>query len=135
MNNSGNPWQARDELRLATTGIQFLALLTGAVYLLAFISGSPASLRIDGSGRTPWFMFILVLVATVGLLSAWRWSAIGGITAVVGGITLFSLVLFQAESNKLLAAFLYGSPFMIAGSLELLCRWQGRCAEDRLQNI
>jgi len=129
MRTTNQSGQMRYELQLVASGIQFLALLTGLIYLLTFVGGGLPILDPNGDSLAALVTFGLVLAATVGLLGAWRWQSIGGGTAVVGGVFLFILVYTVADHNKLLAAFLYSSPFVIAGSLQLLCWWQGRCAD------
>ena len=128
VNHSHN--HSQTELRLVTKGIEFLAILTGLIYLRVVI----------GEGITQWqagrldplaiITFLLLFAATVGLLATWQWDGVGGFISVLCGVGLSGLVYVMAETNKLGAALLYGSPFIIAGGLEILCWWQKRCPEQ-----
>lgn len=127
MTNAPSFDQSQTELRLVTKGIEFLAILTGLIYLRVMIGEAIAQWqhgRLDPFAITT---FLLLFMATVGLLSAWHWNGVGGFVAVLCGIVLSLVVYAMAEANRLGAALLYGSPFIIAGGLEILCWWQKRC--------
>lgn len=110
-----------DELRLVTKGIEFLALITGVVYLSTVTGDVFLALR---AGNLTWdstVLFFLLLVATMSLLFATaRWEGAGGIVATLCGVGLAIIVYLAASENQLLSAFLYSSPFIIAGILSLV---------------
>ena len=126
MQNSVNDFQKRQfsELRLIAKSVGFLALLTGLLYLRVVVDEGMLAPQENGLNGTVWLLITFFVVGTLGLLSAWRWEGIGGVTAVIAGIGL--LILFLNMGRGWLNAFFYSSPFILAGSLFAACWWRNR---------
>lgn len=129
--NSGN---SLSELRLIAKAVDFLAVLTGILYLRAvLVEGPPVIVGADLS-RNVLGMLLLLSIATLALILAWRWEGIGGLVALLCAIGLGILVYETATNNKLLAAVLYSSPFFVTGGLFVACWLRGRqCSVNSVQ--
>jgi len=115
-----------NELRLITKAIGFLAFVTGLLYLRVIVGAGLTSLS---SGELPLgvaIVFAFLLMATAGLLLSWRWEGLGGILSLLGGVGLAVMDYGVLGRNGWIAAFLYSSPFIISGTLCLLCWRQDR---------
>lgn len=115
-----------DELRVFTRSVGLLAILTALLYLRAIALGGFLYRNPNGSLNLTPVLFVLVLMATIGLVAAWRWECLGGLVAVVGAISVAALVFTTFEANRLLATFVYSSPFLVAGALCLVDWWRHR---------
>ncbi|MCP5095874.1 MAG: hypothetical protein GY943_10000 [Chloroflexi bacterium] len=126
MQNSVNGFQKSklNELRLVAKSVGFLALLTGLLYLRVAVDEGMLAPQEDGIAINIWLLMALFVIGTLGLLSAWRWEAVGGVTAVLSGIGL--LILFLSMGRGWLNAIFYGSPFMISGALFVGCWWRNK---------
>jgi hypothetical protein len=115
-----------NELRLITKAIGFLAFVTGLLYLRVIVGAGLASFN---SGELPIgvaLVFAFLLIATAGLLLSWHWEGLGGFLSLLGGLGL-ALMDYEVLGRKgWIAAFLYSSPFIISGTLCLLCWRQDR---------
>ena len=115
-----------NELRLITKAVGFLAFVTGLLYLRVIVGAGLTSLS---SGELPLgvtIVFVFLLTATAGLLLSWRWEGLGGILSLLGGVGLAVMDYGVLGRNGWIAAFLYSSPFIISGTLCLLCWRQDR---------
>ena len=109
------------ELYLITRALVLLAFLTGLLYLRVFIvNGLPAAESRSGD-PTGMLMLVLLVVATLGLVTTWRWQQIGGLIAILGGLGLVFLSPVVFTDIPALRTFFYSSPFIIAGGLSLIC--------------
>lgn len=118
-NDVGN--SPTNELRLITRAIGFLAFVTGLLYLRVIVGAGLTSLS---SGELPLgvaLVFAFLLMATAGLLLSWRWEGLGGLLSLLGGVGLAVMDYGVLGRNGWIAAFLYSSPFIISGTLCLLC--------------
>lgn len=112
-----------NELQMVSKAVGFLALLTGVLYLRAMVGeGALALSGAEGNG----LLLLFLALATVGLLAAWWQQAVGGAIAVLSALVVAGLVYATGGPNRLLEAFVYGSPFLIAGGLFVLCAWRTR---------
>ena len=126
MNNIAHPQQENNfnELRLFTKSLVFLALITGLIYLRVFVVEILPAMEVNGTTAVELTKFVLLIMAMVGLLLTWRYQRVGGGTAVLTGL-LFGILTYRTTTqNPLLLAFFYGSPFVISGSLSLVCWWR-----------
>jgi hypothetical protein len=73
-------------------------------------------------------LFIVLAVAAVGVLVAWRWELIGGTMAALSAIVTSTLVYFGSGRAVLSTALMIGLPFFISGVLFLACCWRTRTA-------
>jgi multisubunit Na+/H+ antiporter MnhB subunit len=71
-------------------------------------------------------LFFLMIMATLGLLCAWRLEAVGGAIALISGLGVALMTYYTFEQNRLFTTFAYSSPFLVAGGLSLACWWRGR---------
>lgn len=71
-------------------------------------------------------LFMVFVVATAGVLIAWRWELIGGAIAVVCAIAINALVYLGSGNAMFSVALMNSVPFFIAGVLFLACHWRAR---------
>lgn len=112
------------ELQIVTKAVGFLAILTGVLYLRAMVG--EGALVFEGSIAENDLLLLFLALATAGLLAAWWQQAVGGVIAVLSALVVAAIVYATGESNRLLEAFIYGSPFLIAGGLFVACAWRAR---------
>lgn len=130
MNNS-TKFRQPNELRFIAKSVGLLALLTGIIYLRVVGVQSLSTLRSGSADRGTVLLFLLITVATLALLSGWRWEGIGGAVAILSAIGTGILAYLTVEDNKLFTAFAYCSPFLITGGLFLACWWRERTQVDK----
>lgn len=126
LTNNQSSRQSVTELRFIAKSISLLALLTGFIYLRAVGVESVTAVRHGEWGQNTVILFFLLIVATLGVLCAWRLEALGGGIAIVSGLSIGILAYLTVEDNKLFTTFAYSSPFLVAGGLSLACWWQGK---------
>lgn len=112
------------ELQTVTRAVGFLAILTGVLYLRAMIG--EGALGFGGSLAENELLLLFLALATAGLLAAWWQQAVGGVIAVLSALVVAAIVYATGGPNRLLEAFIYGSPFLIAGGLFVACAWRAR---------
>lgn len=113
------------ELRIVTKAVGFLALLTGVLYLRALVGEGALAIggeSVEGDGT----LLLFLALATGGLLAAWWQEAVGGAIAMLCAMVVAGIVYATGGPNRLLEAFIYGSPFLIAGALFVACAWRAR---------
>ena len=115
-----------NQLRFAAKSVGILALLTGLIYLRVVGVDSVNAIRTGQWGQNIVILFFLMIVATLGLLCAWRLEAVGGVIALISGVGVAILTYLTFEQNKLFTTFAYSSPFLVAGGLSLACWWRDR---------
>jgi lipopolysaccharide export LptBFGC system permease protein LptF len=115
-----------NQLRFMAKSVGILALLTGLIYLRVVGVDSVNAIRTGQWGQNIVILFFLMMVATLGLLCAWRLEAVGGVMALVSGLGVGILTYLTFEQNRLFTTFAYSSPFLVAGGLSLACWWRGR---------
>lgn len=115
-----------NQLRFMAKSVGVLALLTGLIYLRVVGVDSFNAIRTGQWGQNVVILFFLMMVATLGLLCAWRLEALGGVIALVSGLGVGILTYLTFEQNRLFTTFAYSSPFLVAGGLSLACWWRGR---------
>lgn len=121
---SPEPGDSVKELRLITRSLLLLALLTAFLYLRVFLAEPLSVLDADGLGGFGFLSLLFLGTAIAGLLLAWRWEGLGGLVMLASGIGLAVLTFISAAETPWLTAFFYSSPFVITGSLSLLCWWR-----------
>jgi hypothetical protein len=97
-------------------GIGVLAIITVLLYLRALFLGGFLNVSIQ-SQLNGNILSGLLLLGTAGLLIAWRWPRLGGLMAVIFSIPVAWFVSAALDEGDLFAAFIYGSPLLIAGLL------------------
>lgn len=112
------------ELQTVTKAVAFLAILTGVLYLRAMVGEGALGLggSIEGNG----LLLLFLALATAGLLAAWWQQGVGGVIAILSALIVAGMVYTTGGQNRLLEAFIYGSPFLIAGGLFVACAWRNR---------
>ncbi len=115
-----------DELRVFTRSVGLLAILTALLYLRAIALGGFLYRNPNDTLNFAPVLFVLVFLATLGLVAAWRWECLGGMVAITGAIAVASLVYATFDSNRLLATLVYSSPFFVAGEFCLIDWWRHR---------
>ena len=103
--------QKLDTYRYLTKMLLFLALCTGMLFLIIFMTNRHWLESLPG--------LLLLSAAMAGLLIAFRWEVAGGLIALFGGLGLGLYTLLTAAENSLLTAVFYSSPFIICGALTL----------------
>ncbi len=106
-----------DELHAFTRAVGLLAVLTALLYLRAMASGGFLYRGVNDSIPVATILFVLMLIATAGLVLTWRWECVGGVVAILGSLAVAAVVYSTFTDNRLLALLVYSSPFLISGSL------------------
>jgi hypothetical protein len=115
-----------DELHVFTRAVGLLAVLTALLYLRAMVSGGFLYRGADTTIPVTTILFILMLVATAGLVLTWRWECVGGIVAILGSLAVAAVVYTTFVENRFLALLVYSSPFLVSGSLCVADWWKHR---------
>ncbi len=113
------------ELQMVARAVGFLAVLTGVLYVRARMGEGTVAFgggSVDGDGT----LLLFLALATAGLLAAWWQQAVGGAIAILSALGVAGIVYATGGPNRLVEAFVYGSPFLIAGGLFLACGWRAR---------
>jgi uncharacterized membrane protein YadS len=109
----------------------------GALFYLAFAIGEGIPSLADGWSNVPGFYVIGIFLASAGIFIGYRFERVGGVLAILSGLLLgFGVVLYGLQMNSfnradLVAAFLYALPFVIPGSLYLVCDRQAPLRKNR----
>lgn len=117
-----------DELRILARLVAALAILTAVLYLRAIALGGYFSRHIDDPAGAAPVMLALLVLGAAGLVLAWRWECAGGITALLAAAAIVAYLGFALHSGRLLAIFVYSSPFIVAGGLCMLDWYRHRRA-------
>ncbi|UCC53432.1 MAG: hypothetical protein JSV68_05575 [Anaerolineaceae bacterium] len=115
-----------DELRVFARTVGLLAVLTAILYLRAIAGGGFLYRGDNATIPVTTILFVLMLMATAGLVLTWRWECLGGIVAILGSLAVGVIVYSTFAENRLLATLVYSSPFLVSGSLCMLDWWKHR---------
>jgi hypothetical protein len=112
-----------------TIGMRWIAralglLASGPFVLFLIYSGARILPKLSWSSPQGMPLFIVLAMATVGILIAWRWELIGGAIAVVCAIAISALVYTGSGLTVFSAALMASAPFFVAGVLFLACCWK-----------
>ena len=110
------------ELRTTARMVSVLAILTGVAYVWVFIELNALA--------TPESMVNLVtavciVLASIGLILAFRWEGWGGLLSLLFGLALVGIV-YQATAGDWLKVFFFSSPFIISGIFMLVSGLRNR---------
>ena len=122
----GNTSSSYDELRVFTRAVGLLAVLTALLYLRAMTTGGFLYRGVSENIPVTTILFVLMLFATAGLVLTWRWECVGGVVAILGSMAVAVVVYSTFSENRLLAMLVYGSPFLISGTLCVADWWKHR---------
>ena len=122
---TSQPDNGISELRLITRSLMLLAFLTAVLYIRVFVAAALLTQE-AGAGGIGLLSFLFLVVSIAGLLMTWRWEGLGGFLVVISGIALSIVTYFISGENRWLTVFFYGSPFIITGSLCLVCWHKAR---------
>lgn len=111
-------------LRGFTRAVGLWASTPFVLYLIH--SGARVLPKLSWSSPRGMPLFIVLAMATVGILIAWRWEMIGGAIAVLCAIAISALVYLGSGRGVILAALMISVPFFVAGVLFLACCWRTR---------
>lgn len=125
---NGDLTEKLDELRILSRLVAALAVLTAVLYLRAIALGGYFSRHIDDPAGAVLVMFALLLLGAGGLILTWRWECAGGLIALLGAAAIAIYLSFALHSGRLLAIFVYSSPFIVAGGLCMLDWYRHRRA-------
>jgi len=114
---NGDYGSSIDELHVYARIVGLLAVLTAILYLRAIATGGFLYRGANETNPVTTILFVLMLVATAGLVMTWRWECFGGLVAVLGSLAVAAIVFTTFTNNRLLATFVYSSPFIISGGL------------------
>ena len=115
-----------DELHVFTRAVGLLAVLTALLYLRAMASGGFLYRGASENIPITTILFVLMLIATAGLVLTWRWECVGGVVAIIGSLAVAAVVYSTFSENRLLALLIYSSPFLVSGSLCVADWWKQR---------
>ena len=115
-----------DDLTCVMRGFTRALGLWVSVPLVLFLiySGATVCPKLSWSSPQGMPLFIVLVMAMVGVLIAWRWEKIGGTIAVVCAIAIHALVYLGSGRALYYAALMNSVPFFIAGVLFLTCYWR-----------
>lgn len=104
---------------------RLVGLLAGSLFL-EFIVRKGARIVPGLSWSRPLGMplFVALVMAVAGGLIGWRWEAIGGTMAVVGGVAIIALAYIGAGPGIVPAALMLTLPLFVGGFLYLACCWR-----------
>ena len=122
----GNIGSSFDELHVFTRAVGLLAVLTALLYLRAMASGGFLYRGVSENIPVTTILFVLMLIATAGLVLTWRWECLGGVVAILGSLAVAAVVYSTYSENRLLALLVYSSPFLVSGSLCMADWWKQR---------
>jgi hypothetical protein len=74
-------------------------------------------------------LFIVLAMATVSVVIAWRWELIGGAMAVLDAIALSALVYFGSGRALYSTILMISLPFLVAGVLFLVSWWRSKTVQ------
>lgn len=110
-------------------GARILGLLASGLFVFFLVCAGVGVCRMLSWGSLRGMpLFVVLTVAAVGVLIAWRWETVGGAMAVVGAVALGVLVYFGSGRKVFSTALMISLPFFVAGVLFLACRWRTRIA-------
>ncbi len=116
-----HPADKPNELRFLARSVGLLALLTGLIYLRVIGAESFLTAGSRSENQNGILLFALLIAATLGILCAWRWEAVGGVIASLCALGIALLAYFTFPEQRWFAAFAYSSPFLVTGLLFLGC--------------
>jgi len=119
------------EIRLITRSLILLSILTGILYVRVFVTSGPSLFDVGGQKGISLLLSLLVVFAVVSLIVAWRREGLGGLLALISGITLAVLTFLMSTEQPWFTAFFYGSPFVITGGMNLFSSWRRRNLRDK----
>lgn len=108
------------ELHYFATIVGILALCTGLLYVRAIATGGFLAADNANAFVNMWTVAGLISAASIGTLIGLHWQRLGGLIALIAGLAAAVITFFLFDENQLMAMFIYGSPFIIAGGLYLV---------------
>jgi hypothetical protein len=108
--------------------VGLLANIPFALFLID--SGAKVCPALSWSSPQGMPLFVVLTMAMLGYLIAWRWERIGGAMAIVSSVAICALVILGPDRTPILAALMISLPLFVAGILFLACNW--RTGQERL---
>jgi hypothetical protein len=71
-------------------------------------------------------LLFAMIVASAGVLIAWRWEMVGGAMAVIGAVAILALVYLGSGIILFRATIILIVPLIVPGVLFLVCYWRSR---------
>ncbi len=106
------PLRARGLIRWTARILALLiALFAATMGIGSAVAESEEPLTVTGVGVAAFIVWIVV-----GMLAAWRWERIGGISGVLAGVALGFFVFFTAGRNEVLVAVMMSVPIIIVSA-------------------
>ena len=121
--------QPTSEMRTTARMVSLLAILTGGVYVLAFVELGALA---EAENVINLVTAVCIVLASIGLILAFRWEGLGGLVSILGGLTLAFIVAQITEGNWL-KVFFFSSPFIISGLFMWLSGWRNRHAHQQAE--
>lgn len=106
-----------------------LGLLASGPLVLFLIYSGASIFKLSWSSPRGMPLFIVLAMATVGVLIAWRWEMLGGAMAAFCAIAISALVYLGSGRGVVIAALMVSVPFFFAGVLFLACCWRTKQAQ------
>jgi hypothetical protein len=103
-------------------GLRWLARVIGsctAIFFLFTVLGQ----NIGKTEPAPTPLLSLLVLASLGVIIAWRWERIGAYILIISSVSLGLFVYPIGSSDPILAALFYSVPFLIPGILFLICSY------------
>ncbi|MFC1726386.1 hypothetical protein ACFL4T_12230 [candidate division KSB1 bacterium] len=110
--------------------LRWIARIFGTVivlfFLLLFIGEFNRKDYINVGHPGHYVMIVFSALASVGILMAWRWEAIGGFLAAFGIIVFDLLNIFWVQSPRMAGTLIGSLLWLIPGFLFIYCWWKTR---------
>ena len=68
-------------------------------------------------------LLALLILASLGVVFAWRWERIGASILIIASVSLGLFIYPIGSSDPILATLFYSVPFLIPGILFLICSY------------
>ncbi len=106
------PLRTRSRIRWITRILALLIAIFALIIGIASVVGEPEEpLTGTGVGVAVFLTWIVM-----GMLAAWRWEKLGGISSVLAGVAFGFFVYFTAGRNEVWAAILLSLPIIVVGA-------------------
>jgi hypothetical protein len=112
---------------------RLLGLLASGPFLLFLVFlGATVCPRLSWSSPQGMPLFCILIMATVGVLIAWRWEMVGGLIVLLSASAVHVLVYLGSGRAASPPTLMVSVPYFVAGMLFLIAYWGKRQVESRV---
>jgi hypothetical protein len=116
MNDLNSYKEPTSELQTTARMVSVLAILTGVAYVWVFVEMNALATT---ESMINLMTAVCIVLASVGLILAFRWESWGGLLSIFFGFILMSII-YQTTQGDWLKVFFFSSPFIISGIFMLV---------------